>query len=65
MPINRLAIEAAFGPDEIARLASAYEAALQLLRLVDRTDPVTEIVAKLLRLLARAKPTYRASVGAP
>jgi hypothetical protein len=46
MPIQRLATEAAFEPDDIARLVSAYEITLQLLRLTDRTDPVTEIVAK-------------------
>jgi hypothetical protein len=46
MPIVHLAIEAAFGPDEIARLVAAFEAALELLRLTDRTDPITEIVAR-------------------
>jgi hypothetical protein len=54
MPINKIATEAAFGPDEIARLTSAYEAALQLLRLTDRNDPVTEIVAKKIIGVARA-----------
>ena len=54
MPINKLATEAAFGPDEVARLATAYEAALQLLRLTDRNDPVTEVVAKKIIEVARA-----------
>ena len=53
VPINKLAAEAAFGPDEIAFLASAYEAALQQLRLTDRTDPVTELVAKKIIEIAR------------
>jgi hypothetical protein len=46
MTIHRLMREAACGPDDIARLSTAYEAALQLLRLKDRSDPVTEILAK-------------------
>jgi hypothetical protein len=54
MPISKLATEAAFGPDDIARLTAAYEAALQLLRLTDRTDPVTEIVAKKIIEVAHA-----------
>jgi hypothetical protein len=43
--IYRLIGEAAFSPEDIRRLGAAYEAALQLLRLKDRTDPVTELVA--------------------
>jgi hypothetical protein len=46
MAIYRLMQEAAFSPEDISRMTAAYEAALRLLRLTDRTDPVTEIVAK-------------------
>ena len=46
MPITRLATEAGLGPDDIACASSAYEAALKLLNLTDRTDPLTEVVAK-------------------
>ena len=46
MAINRLMLEASFGPDEIAVMTAAYDAALELLRLKDRTDPVTELVAR-------------------
>ena len=46
MAIYRLLQEAAFSPEDISRMTAAYEAALRLLRLTDRTDPVTEIVAK-------------------
>jgi len=53
MPIRKQAIEAAFEPDDVARLTSAYEAALNLLGLTDRTDPVTEIVAKKIIEIAR------------
>jgi hypothetical protein len=46
MAIYRLLEEAAFSPEDISQMTAAYEAALRLLRLTDRTDPVTEIVAK-------------------
>ena len=47
MTIRPLAQEASFSEVDIVRLVSAYQAALQLLRLTDkRDDPVTEIVAK-------------------
>jgi hypothetical protein len=43
--IQRLLREASFGPDDIRRLTAAYEGTLDLLRLLDRTDPVTELIA--------------------
>ena len=46
MAIYRLLREAAFSPEDVSRMTAAYEAALRLLRLTDRTDPVTEIVAR-------------------
>jgi hypothetical protein len=36
----------AFSPEDVERLSAAYEAALKLLNFPNRTDPVTEIVAK-------------------
>jgi len=44
--IYRLLERSAFGPEEIAILAAAYEDALRILKLTDRADPMTEIVAK-------------------
>ena len=38
----------AYGPEDIANLAAAFEAALSKLGLVDRKDPVTMTVAKLI-----------------
>jgi hypothetical protein len=38
----------AFGPEDIASLSAAFEAALSKLELVDRTDPATMAVAKLI-----------------
>lgn len=34
------------GPDEIARLSTAYEQALHAIGVVDRNDPLTELIAK-------------------
>jgi hypothetical protein len=45
MAIYRLLKEAAFSPEDVRRMTAAYEAALQLLRLNDRNDPVTELLA--------------------
>lgn len=46
MPINRLLEGSVFEPDDINVLNEAYEGALRALRLVDRNDPLTELVAK-------------------
>jgi hypothetical protein len=46
MPINRALQGSSFGPDEIRLLNEAYADALRSLYLVDRNDPLTEIVAK-------------------
>jgi hypothetical protein len=46
MAIYRLLQEAAFDQPDIERMAAAYEAALRMLRLVDRTDPLTELIAR-------------------
>ena len=35
-----------FGPDEIEVMTAAYEGALIDLRLSDRNDPITELIAK-------------------
>jgi hypothetical protein len=46
MPIYQLAKDQAFDPDDTERLAAAYEAALKLLHLKDRADPVCDLVAR-------------------
>jgi hypothetical protein len=46
MSIHSLLQGKPFGPDEVAVLVAAYEAALKKLGLVDRDDPLTKIVAK-------------------
>jgi hypothetical protein len=42
-----------FDPEDVAKLAAAFEAALSELRLVDRKDPMTMTVAKLIIELAK------------
>ena len=43
----------AVGPEDIATLTAAFEAALSKLELVDRKDPMTMTVAKLIIELAK------------
>jgi hypothetical protein len=44
--IYRLLAKSPLGPQEIDILAKAYEATLLALGLVDRNDPITEMIAK-------------------
>jgi hypothetical protein len=46
MAIYRLLKFAAFDPEDISCMTTAYEDALVVLRLADRQDPITELVAK-------------------
>ena len=46
MPINRLLADSKLGPDEIENLNRAFKQALRSLHLVDRNDPLAEIVAR-------------------
>jgi hypothetical protein len=45
MPINRLFREGKIKPEEVERLNRAFTFALSALSLVDRNDPICEIVA--------------------
>jgi hypothetical protein len=53
MPIQELLKQQSFGPDEIKVLSTAFEEALRELKLVDRTDPATLLVAKRIIELAQ------------
>jgi hypothetical protein len=53
MAIYRLLREAAFDDGTVALLTKAYEDALRELALTDRTDPLTEIVARKIIDYAR------------
>jgi hypothetical protein len=46
MAIYRLLQFSAFEPKEITNMTAAYEDALRVLRLADRQDPITELIAK-------------------
>jgi hypothetical protein len=46
MPIYRLLQNMPMGPEEISRLTTAYEQALRAIGLVDRNDPIAEMIAK-------------------
>ena len=48
MAIYRLIANNSFGPEEIKAMTAAYEAALLDLGLIDRDDPITEIVASAI-----------------
>ncbi len=46
MAIYRILQNSPLGPDEIPRLVAAYEETLKALGLKDRSDPITELVAR-------------------
>ena len=46
MAIYRILQDSPFDPDEIARLVTAYEETLSALGLKERSDPITELVAR-------------------
>jgi hypothetical protein len=46
MAIYRLITNGSFGPEEIKVMTEAYEAALIDLGIVNRDDPITELIAK-------------------
>ncbi len=48
MAIYRLIANGSFEPEEIGVMTAAYEAALVDLSLIDRDDPITEIVARAI-----------------
>ena len=48
MPIRGMLGGTSFNPEQIGELVAAFESVLADLRLVDRTDPVTELVAKII-----------------
>jgi hypothetical protein len=46
MSIRRLLKDGDLGPDEVERLELAYSRALHAMHLVDRDDPLTQVIAK-------------------
>jgi hypothetical protein len=62
--IYRLLQNSVFGPDEVTRMAAAYEHASKALGLADRNDPVTELVAKKIIEVARTGEADPARISA-
>ncbi|MCC8941671.1 hypothetical protein H8A99_35905 [Bradyrhizobium sp. Arg68] len=54
MPINRLLKQGKINPDEVERLNHAFTFTLKRLHLVDRDDPICEIVARKVIEIDRA-----------
>ena len=52
MPVQAVE-QQSFGPEDIEILSNAFEEAVRELRLVDRTDPATQLVAKRIIELAQ------------
>jgi pyrimidine operon attenuation protein/uracil phosphoribosyltransferase len=46
MPVYRLLQNMPMGPEEISRLTTAYEQALRAIGIVDRGDPLAELLAR-------------------
>jgi hypothetical protein len=53
MAVYRLLQNSPLGPEEIAVLTDAYERTLRRLSLVDRKDPLTELIARKIIELAQ------------
>jgi hypothetical protein len=53
MPIRQLLDSNVFNPDEVIILRDVFEDTLRALKLVDRSDPVTSLIAKKIIELAR------------
>jgi hypothetical protein len=51
--IYRILQNSAFEPEDVKRMTDSYEAVLRELNLVDRTDPLTEIIATHIIELAQ------------
>jgi hypothetical protein len=53
MPIRQLLDRNVFNPEEVTMLRDVFEDTLRELKLIDRTDPVTLLIAKKIIGLAR------------
>ena len=53
MAMYRLLQQTAFTPEQISPMVAAYEECLRVLKLADRSDPITEMVAKAIIEIAQ------------
>ena len=64
MPIYRLLQNMPMGPEDIRRLTTAYEQALRTLGIVDRGDPMAELVARKIIEIAQTGIREPADISA-
>ena len=64
MPITRLLQTSSFNPEQINELVLAYESVLAALNLLDRSDPLSELVARAVIDCAKAGEIDRAKLHA-
>jgi len=63
MAIYRLLQNSAFAPEDIGRLVAAYEGCLRILNLSDRSDPITDLIAKKVIEVAQTGMRDPAQIG--
>jgi hypothetical protein len=64
MPIYRLLQNMPKGPEDIRRLTTAFEQALRALGIVDRGDPLAELVARKIIEIAQTGIRQPAGISA-
>jgi hypothetical protein len=64
MPIYRLLQNIPMGPEEISRVATAYEQALRTIGIVDRGDPLAELLARKIIEVAQTGIREPADISA-
>jgi hypothetical protein len=64
MAIYRLLQQSAFGPEEISRMTAAYEQCLRALKLANRADPITELLAKYIIEVAQTGESDPSNISA-
>jgi len=66
MPIRQLLDSNVFNPEEVTMLRDVFEDTLRALKLVDRSDPVTSLIAKkIIELAGRGNATPPGCVKRP
>jgi hypothetical protein len=65
MPINRLLADSKLGPEEVKRLNAAYTYALRSLSVVDRNDPLTEMLARKIIEIGATSVSDPAKISEP
>jgi hypothetical protein len=64
MPIYRLLQNMPMGPEDISRLTTAYEQALRTIGIVDRADPLADLLARKIIEIAQTGIREPADISA-